>query len=109
MATGTHEPSLTARMQAVRLTSSSKSVAVGQRRKAGWPLWQYAAAVIMATGVLGIGFAMFRRPVASSNLIPPASEVASKPVSETANPASGVSSTPAAGASQVQNESVKQE
>jgi eukaryotic-like serine/threonine-protein kinase len=104
LSTGTHEPSLTARMQAVRLTSGSKPAAIGQPRKAAWPLWQYAAAVIMATGVLGIGFAMFRRPLPSNDPIPPGNQ-ASKPVSE----ATSVSSTPAAAATESQSQAVKKE
>lgn len=76
--TGAYEPALTARMEAVKLTSSSRSNAVRPRR-APWPLWQYAAAVIMATGVLGIGLAMFRRPTASANLLPPANDTKTQP------------------------------
>ena len=65
--TGAYEPALTARMEAVKLGSAGAlASSPALRRSAGWPLWQYAAAMIMATGVLGIGFAMFRRPALST-------------------------------------------
>jgi serine/threonine-protein kinase len=64
--TGAYEPALTARMEAVKLGSTATQASRGvPRRRAAWPIWQYAAAMIMATGVLGIGFAMFRRPAYS--------------------------------------------
>jgi eukaryotic-like serine/threonine-protein kinase len=66
--TGVYEPALTARMEAVKLGSTATQVSRGvPRRRATWPIWQYAAVILMATGVLGIGFAMFRRPAYSTD------------------------------------------
>src|SRR5581483_2979486 len=59
--TGSYEPALTARMEAVKLGSTGAQARRG-RGSTGWPMWQYVAALIMGAGVLGIGFAMFRRP-----------------------------------------------
>ncbi len=72
LTTGTYEPALTTRMQAVKLTTGpgSGNGAIRQRAVAAWPAWQYAAAVIMTLGILGIGFAMFRRPAAAISSVP---------------------------------------
>ena len=68
--TGGYEAALATRMQAVNLTTSGNVATVRPRRPAAWPAWQIAAAAIMTAGILGIGFAMFRRPVTSINPAP---------------------------------------
>ncbi len=72
--TGAYEPALTARMQAVKLSSGASSGLLADQRRSSWPAWQYAAAALMTAGVLGIGFAMFRRPLPSVNPLPPSSD-----------------------------------
>ncbi|HYL16838.1 MAG TPA: serine/threonine-protein kinase [Terriglobales bacterium] len=42
--------------------------AISPQRQRGWPLWQYVTIMVMAIGVLGIGFAMFRRPAPDERL-----------------------------------------
>jgi serine/threonine-protein kinase len=57
-------------LSTIRLSLPAAATLVNGKRSAGesrkvtaWPLWQYLAILVMAIGVLGIGFAMFRRPI----------------------------------------------
>jgi hypothetical protein len=59
-------------LSTVKFSLPLPSAAAGIKRSvkssqhsAGWPLWQYAAIVVMAIGILGIGYAMFRQPTPS--------------------------------------------
>jgi len=97
--TGTYEPALTARMEAVKLGGPAPQSGGTARRATAWPAWHYAAAIIMGVGVLGIGFAMFRRPNPPTAPAHGTDETAAKSAAapaQTAQPASV--STPAVNA-----------
>jgi serine/threonine protein kinase len=36
--------------------------AISPQRRGGWPLWQYVAITLMASGILGMGLVLFRQP-----------------------------------------------